>query len=183
MKTISEATVQASSGGFGLYERNCEGPQACEGISTLNEWIAQAEENTGGIVDPAPEIDGKIGSQNGGAPYKITYNYNADGGDVAEVSYHLVYCEDCESPTPAPRRGVRDMTQIQNGWIIQVSIPDEGVSRVYDKVYTIDGKATAEQDAIRYSHTPDHAGHVLQVVPHMINDPGPGLDLTKYGIR
>ena len=60
------------------------------GISTLNEWIAQAEENTGGIVEPAPEIDGKIGNQNGGAPYKITYNYKADG----EVSYHLVYCED-----------------------------------------------------------------------------------------
>ena len=92
MKTISEATVQASSGGFGQYERHCEGPQVCEGINSVDEWIAQAEENTGGVVEPAPEIDGKIGNQNDGLAYKITYpDANPDGSEC--VSYHLIYVE------------------------------------------------------------------------------------------
>lgn len=85
---VYEATVKAASGGFGMYERHCEGPQECEGISSVGEWKAQAAESTGCDVRQAVELEGRIYGQLGGTPYALC----DETGEV--MSYHLVYTEE-----------------------------------------------------------------------------------------
>lgn len=84
--TVSEATVSEASGGFGMYD--CGELIICEGVESLDEWVAAAENGTGCDIEPAEEIGGKIYNQNGGLPYKAI---NADGEVIA---HYLVFVED-----------------------------------------------------------------------------------------
>jgi len=88
---IAEATVEAASSGFGMYERHIEGPQVVEDCHSLDEWQALVEDaNPGAEVLPAPEIDGKIYNQGGGIPYKLVWPADRDYPE-GRVAYCLVY--------------------------------------------------------------------------------------------
>lgn len=82
MSRIYEAVVRPASSGFGMYDHGevCE----CEGIESLDEWIAAAETGCE-RVELAEDVSGRVYSQDGATIYRCVRD---DGG-----SLHAVWVE------------------------------------------------------------------------------------------
>ncbi len=85
MAKVYEAVVHPGSSGFGLWEVGewCE----CEGVETLDEWVAEVENAQPYAFEVADHIDGHVNGQNGATIY-IARDAAGEG-----VSVHAVRIE------------------------------------------------------------------------------------------